>query len=216
MPPYLKVLPPTPVYPASPIPDLTPILAEDLAILYVMLVHEYAEFTERIIDSLNEPQHTFVIHVDLKSPEVRVKLLHSARSRPNVFLVEPEQSQRVNWGGYSAVNATLQTMKYAVDLHRPFHYMQLLSGTSYPIKSNSEIRTELALKPGAIYMDVYDAPSVPHDTMWFHYVECDDRLHRINKLSLLRGIVVLLHQCLLSIFFPSFLMYVCSISDYLE
>jgi Core-2/I-Branching enzyme len=190
MPPYLKVLPPTPIYPAPPIEDTTPVHAEDLAILYVMLVHEYPEFVERIIDSLNEPQHTFIIHVDLKSPEARTKLLRSAESRSNVFLVKPEYSQRVNWGGYSAVNATLQAMKYAVDLDRPFHYMQLLSGTSYPIKSNYEIRTELALRPGAIYMDVHDAPSLPHDTMWFHYVECDDRLHRINRLSLLRGTVV--------------------------
>lgn len=195
MPPYLKVIPPPPMYPAPPIPDFTPINVEDLAVLYVVLVHEYPEFVERIIDSLNEPQHTFVLHVDLKSSEAREKLLRSAESRPNMFLVKPEHSQRVNWGGYSAVNATLQAMKYAVDLDRPFHYMQLLSGTSYPIKSNHEIRSELASKPGAIYMDVHDAPSLPHNTMWFHYVECDDRLHRINKLSLLRGSVTAATMC---------------------
>jgi Core-2/I-Branching enzyme len=195
MPPYLKVLPPTPIYPAPPIADVSPIPEDDLAILYIMLVHEYPEFAERIIDSLNEMQHTFVIHVDLKSSEARTKLLRYAESRHNVFLVKPEHSQRVNWGGYSAVNATLQAMKYAVELDHPFHYMQLLSGTSYPIKSNYEIRTELALRPGAIYMDVHDAPSLPHDTMWFHYVECDDRLHRINRLSLLRGTVVSLLKC---------------------
>jgi hypothetical protein len=65
--------------------------------------------------------------------------------------------------------------------------MQLLSGTSYPIKSNLAIRTELAQQPGAIYMDVFEEPSVPHEAVWFHYVECDDRLHRINKLSIIRG-----------------------------
>jgi hypothetical protein len=54
-------------------------------------------------------------------------------------------------------------MKYAWLLNRPFDYMQLLSGTSYPVRSNVDIRTELSRVPGGtvihvyirIYMDIY-------------------------------------------------------------
>ena len=187
MPDYLKIKPAAPGYPIAASRDLANIPVNEMAILYIMLVHNNSQFVERIINSLNEPQHTFIIHVDLKAVAVREELISTAALKPNVFLVEVERSQRVNWGGYSAVNATIEGMKYAMTLGRHFHYMQLLSGTSYPIKSNLAIRTELAQQPGAIYMDVFEEPSVPHESVWFHYVECDDRLHRIHKLSIIRG-----------------------------
>ena len=186
MPVYVKTIPNAPIYPDPPVANRTAVPAEDIAILYIILVHDHSSFVERIIDSLDEPQHTFVIHVDLKAPDVRANLLHNTQ-RDNIFIVGEEQSQRVNWGGYSVVNATMQSMKYAWDLARPFDYMQLLSGTSYPIKSNADIRADFARKPGAINMDVFEEPSIPDNIMWFHYVECDDQLHRINRLSIIRG-----------------------------
>ena len=64
---------------------------------------------------------------------------------------------------------------------------QLISGTSYPIKSNLAIRTELSQHPGAIYMDVSPGTNQPDPVTWFHYVECDDALHRIARLSVPRG-----------------------------
>jgi hypothetical protein len=160
MPVYLKTIPDALIHPDPPIANKTTVLAEDIAILYIILVHDHSSFVKRIIDSLDEPQHTFVIHVDLKAPDVRANLLHITQ-RENIFIVDEKQSQRVNWGGYSVVNATMQSMKYAWQLARPFHYMQLLSGTSYPIKSNAEIRADFARKPGAIVMDVFEEPSIP-------------------------------------------------------
>lgn len=141
----------------------------------------------RLIDALSESQHTFVVHVDLKFADVRHKLSTFATGRENIFILEDENSVSVTWGGFSVVNATIQGMKYAWLLDRPFDYLQLLSGTSYPIKSNHAIRTELSQQPGGIYMDVVEEPSLPHESMWFHYVECDDRLHRIHRMSIIRG-----------------------------
>ena len=187
MPLYLKAIPPKPSYVALPTPDLSPIPAENIAILYLILVHCHPELVMRLIDALSESQHTFVVHVDLKFPDVRTKLSTFAAGRENVFILEDGNSVSVTWGGFSVVNATIQGMKYAWLLERPFDYLQLLSGTSYPIKSNYAIRTELSQQPRGIYMDVPDEPSLPHESMWFHYVECDDRLHRIHRMSIIRG-----------------------------
>ena len=63
----------------------------------------------------------------------------------------------------------------------------MISGTSYPIKSNLAIRTELSQHPGAIYMDVSPGTNQPDPVTWYHYVECDDALHRIARLSVPRG-----------------------------
>ena len=189
MPVYMKQVPLSPNYPTPPHANITKIPVQEISILYLILAHSHPDFVIRLIDALNEVQHTFVVHVDLKHPEIREKLtiLIAISGRENVFIMEEEFSCSVNWGGYSVVNATIQGMKYAWTLDRTFHYLQLLSGTSYPIKSNEMIRTELSSQPGGIYMDVFHEPSLPYDTMWFHYVECDDRLHRIHRLSVLRG-----------------------------
>jgi len=173
---------PNPSYPK----DITAISPENLSILYVILVHNHPEFVVRLINALDEPQHTFVIHIDKKESEVRTKLLEIRKE--NVFFVDENDSVRVNWGGYSGVNATIQGMKYAWLLNRPFDYMQLLSGTTYPVRSNADIRTELSRVPGAIYMDVKEEPNRPSHEIWQHYVECDDKLHRIHRLSVVRGI----------------------------
>lgn len=167
--------------------NLTAVSPENLSILYIILVHAYPDFVVRLINSLDEPQHTFVLHVDGKETHIRKKLLQILKLRENVYLVDEKDSVRVNWGGYSVVNATIQSMRYAWLLDRPFHYMQLLSGTSYPIKSNLAIRTELSQIPSAIYMDVIEQPNFPSPELWQHYVECDDRLHRIHRISLPRG-----------------------------
>jgi hypothetical protein len=58
-------------------------------------------------------------------PDIRNKLLETAELMENVFVIDQEYSVGVNWGGYSMVNATIQSMKYAWLLDRPFHYMQV-------------------------------------------------------------------------------------------
>ena len=83
MPLYLKAYPPKPSYDTPPIPDLSPIPAENIAILYLILVHSHPELVMRLIDALSESQHTFVVHVDLKFADVRHKLSTFATGREN-------------------------------------------------------------------------------------------------------------------------------------
>jgi hypothetical protein len=182
----MKELPAPPNYTDNPVPNRSPIEIGNMSILYVMLVHNHASFAERLIAALDEPQHTFVIHVDLFATDVYHQLKKMSTGTSNIFVMD-EDRQSVNWGGYSVVNATLQAMKTAWMLQRPFDYMIDISGTSYPIKSNEAIRRELAQKPAAVYMDVHATPNVPPADMWHHYVECDDALHRIGRLTPARG-----------------------------
>ena len=131
MPVFMRDYPKPPDYAPPPEPDRTPIDANDLSIMYVMLVHDHAAFATRIIDALDEPQHTFVIHVDLKAPDEHEILTRMAEKRKhqNVFVMGLESSHRVNWGGYSVVNATVNAMYFALHAGRSFHYLQV----SYPV-----------------------------------------------------------------------------------
>lgn len=165
--------------------------ASNLSIMYVILVHDHPEFVERIVQALHEPQHTFAIHIDKKADHsISKQLFHFSKRHPhlNINFVDDNDRQIVVWGAYSIVNATLSAMRTGWASGRHFDYLVLLSGTSYPIKSNKFIRETLARTPNAVYMEIVDSPSRPSPEMWHHFVECDGALHRIGRLSLPRGI----------------------------
>ena len=194
LPVLTKQIPRPPPRGMYPLPPPKQADHKHLAIMYVMLVHDYADFAIRIINAVREPQHTFVVHIDGKSTPATVAALRNFSAHcEHVHVLGDEQRQRVNWGGFSMVNATLIAMHYAWDAlyigqGRHFDYLIDLSGTSYPIKSNEDIRRALASgKPGAVYMDVQTDASRPMPEMWQMYVECDDALHRIARMPLLRG-----------------------------
>ena len=95
----MKDIPPKP--PQSEIPSTISgeLSAANLSIFYVMLVHDKADFAQRIIRALMEPQHTFVIHVDLKSKSVFNHMkkfaakMNENSTTNNIFLVDKEREQ---------------------------------------------------------------------------------------------------------------------------
>ena len=173
--------------PPARLPQNTILHSDDIAILYIVLLHGHAKFAIRLINALYEKNHTFVIHVDLKAQSVFNEMSTFAATKENIYMLQNGRQDAV-WGGFSIVNATLAAMNFGMNLGRRFDYMIDISGTSYPIKSNRAIRMQLAEKPNAVYMDVQDQPNRPSHDLWYHYVECDGNLHRIGRLPLLRGI----------------------------
>ena len=156
-----------------------------LRVAYLLLVHEQPEQVIRLIKALDEPVHIFFVHVDLKSPETYRCLEAWAEEDKKVFLVPKSQSKRVTWGGWSVVEATLECIKLGLSSNRPFDFMVLLSGSTYPLQSNRHIRTALAAagNQGDILGDIGYEPVVKAPAYWHSYVECDDRLHRVGRLT---------------------------------
>jgi len=150
-----------------------------------VLVHEHPEFVVRLIDALDEPMHTFVIHVDARADTVAAFLSSSLKHRTNIHFLNTDR-ERISWGGFSIVNATLKCIRYAWDHHLHFDYMVDISGTHYPIKSNYYIRKTLAASPNKIHLDSIPFKHLPH--MFHQYVECDGAMHRIGRLPLAKGI----------------------------
>jgi hypothetical protein len=59
-----------------------------------------------------------------------------------------------------------------------------LASTSYPLASNREIKERLAQFPvDANLLYAIMKPARPKPWGWHYFVECDDRLHRIHRLS---------------------------------
>ena len=164
---------------------------ENLNILYAILTHGQANETIRLINTLHEDGHTFVIHVDGKeiADGTHRELSEFASTRSYVHVLPDEYRVRVNWGGFTMVNATLQVMRYALAIDRPdlepldFHKFVHMSATAYPIKSNKRIRQTLSEYPiDANLFWVLGKPTSPHEEAWHYFVECDDAVHRIYRM----------------------------------
>ena len=174
-----------------------------LKLLYVILAHDNANATKRLIEALYEEGflHQFVVHVDAKYEDTQTVLVNYAASRTDVHVVPDPYRVRVNWGGFSMVNATLQALRFAFaldkyddDIAKPkrrlalmFHKLVHLSSSTYPIASNPEIRYKLASYPlDANFLHVIMQPTHPNPYVWHYFVECDDAVHRIYQIPHLR------------------------------
>ena len=161
-----------------------------LRLLYAILTHDNPAATIRLIEALYEPNHQFVIHVDAKFDQTQAALLEYAANKDYVHILSDPYRVRVIWGGFTMVNATLQTLKYAFAVEDSsnqtplsFHKFVHLSSSSYPLASNPEIRHRLAAYPlDANFLHVILQPLKPSNYVWHYFVECDDSLHRIYQL----------------------------------
>ena len=86
---------------------------KDLQLLYAVLTHDNPNATIRLIEALHEDGYTFVVHVDGKesSDSTFDALVAYASIRDYVHVLGHPHRVRVNWGGFSMVNATLQVSK---------------------------------------------------------------------------------------------------------
>ena len=189
--------------------------AKELQLLYVILTHDKPEVTIRLIESVFVPDVTrFVIHVDgkEKSDDTYSALAKytfekndeaEKEGKPEYIRMVPrENCVRVNWGGFSMVDATLKALRtvFGLDYYDDhpdeqggnqsdnphaftFHKLIHIASTTYPLASNTEIRDTLASHPlDANFLHIILKPNVPSTSVWGYFVECDDALHRIHRI----------------------------------
>jgi len=157
----------------------------ELTFCYAIMTHENANETIRLMEALYEPGHRFIIHVDGKegSDDTHAELEAYASTVDYVHILNHPHRVRVNWGGFSMVNATLQMLQYAFEHNLPFDKFIHLASTNYPVASNAKIRQVIASYPvDANLMNIVLKPSRPTHASWHYFVECDDAVHRIYRL----------------------------------
>ncbi len=175
--------------------------SDELQLLYGMLMHRDAQATLRLIDALQGKNTIFVIHVDGKeeSDDAYHTLTQFAKERNDVHILPNNYRVRINWGGFSMVQATLNMLQYTFGLipnddgitkDHPltFHKFIHLAASSYPLHSNTAIRDKLSSFPiDANFIYLIPKPLTPDPRAWHYFVECDDAIHRIYRLTPLTG-----------------------------
>ena len=124
-----------------------------MKINYLILVHNNFDHLNLLINSLDDMDISFFIHVDKKS------FSNYISSKSNVYVLKNRVI--VNWGGFGMVEATLKLMKFATEQINEGYYC-LISGSDYPIKSNEYIKHVLVGKTE--YINILSAP-LPHKPM---------------------------------------------------
>jgi hypothetical protein len=162
------------------------ITSDEIVLLYGILAHDSAEATIRLIEAVDEPTTTCVVHIDSKYEETHRKIKEYASKRERVHVLDHPHRVSVNWGGFSMVNATLQILEYVDDFD--FTHFVHMASTAYPIASNRRIRNTLSQYPkDANFVHIILKPAYPTFERWHYFVECDDRLHRIHRLPPMRA-----------------------------
>ncbi|CBN74781.1 Xylosyltransferase, family GT14 [Ectocarpus siliculosus] len=165
---------------------------EEVRLVYVILAHDEPAQIVRLVDALDDTpgrdRTWFVIHIDAKADDVQQEIKKVFIDRPNVIIMEEDRLD-VAWGGFNVVQASLNAVSLALEREIPFHWLWILSGTTYPIVSNDAIRGKLSSHhPESIFMEVKPSVHKPASTTWHYFVECDSALHRIGRNLIPRGL----------------------------
>jgi Core-2/I-Branching enzyme len=159
---------------------------DEITFCYAIMTHQHPEETIRLIESLYEPGHVFIIHVDAKQISQSTHDIlqqYASNNRPYIHVLDHPYRVRVNWGGFSMVNATLQMLRYSFQHNLQYDKFIHLASSNYPIASNAKIRHSMAQYPiDANLLYVVLKPSRPKQASWHYFVECDDAVHRIYRL----------------------------------
>jgi hypothetical protein len=140
----------------------------DIVVLaYLVLAHEHPAQLGRLVARIAcEHAHVF-IHVDAKAAIEPFR--QAVGARPNVSFVQDRV--RVEWAGYSIVEAILRTLRTA--MKADFRYCLLISGADYPLKSNEDLLAFFsnANEEYITFWRLADRPSWMHKVQYHYWID---------------------------------------------
>ncbi len=99
---------------------------------FLIMAHHKPELLQLILNALDNPYVTFIIHIDRKFKE---KFSLKTKYSKIIFT----KRMRINWGGYSQIKGTLLLLQSALNTGENYSYLHFITGATYPIKPINEI-----------------------------------------------------------------------------
>ena len=103
---------------------------------YLILAHSSFELLRELVSALDSPDNDIYIHIDLKAGDIDKTPFIEAVEHSKICFIKNRVN--VKWAHISVVEATFNLLTEAVKGH--YNYLHLLSGTDFPIKSQSYIQ----------------------------------------------------------------------------
>ncbi len=121
---------------------------------YIILTHKMPEQLLRLVESLDDNESTFFIHIDIKSNLEDFDSLKKFGAK--VQLVKREDSQ---WGKMGINIAVLNGLQAIQTFDKKIERISVLSGQDYPIKSNDYINHFFANSPYSVFIEYWRIPN---------------------------------------------------------
>ena len=149
---------------------------------YLINSHKNANHIYRLINSLNNPDTDFVIHVSkTASKGFNEGLKNLFMSYNNVYFCKRETGIHY---GFGIVQATINGMETLIKNGSKFDYFHLLSGQDYPIKPNEEIFNFFKENKGKEFMYFWKMSPKEGEVNFNNHPWGDHRqLFRINRFN---------------------------------
>ena len=127
-----------------------------MKLTYIIMAHKLPEQLVRLVQRLDTPDATFLIHVDRKTDDgIYRQILHSLEGRNNVYFLE---RRRVYYCDFTHVAVALGALREQRELGIPFDYVLLLTGQDYPTRSGAQLQAYLAAHAGRSFMEYFPLP----------------------------------------------------------
>ena len=124
-----------------------------MTVAYLIATHDAPNQTRRLIEALSSNMARFFIHVDAKASLSAFSAIHGSAVR---FI---EKRQRVYWGDFSQVQASLNLIEAALAADPQCERLVLLSGSDFPLRSGSYIEQFFAANAGKEFINSVPIPS---------------------------------------------------------
>ncbi|XP_008333823.1 beta-1,3-galactosyl-O-glycosyl-glycoprotein beta-1,6-N-acetylglucosaminyltransferase 4 [Cynoglossus semilaevis] len=115
---------------------------------YSLVVHKSAPMVERILHAIYAPHNIYCLHYDQKSSPSFIRTMKNlARCIPNVFITSKLES--VEYAHITRLYADLNCLSDLLKSEVKWKYVINMCGQDFPLKSNSELVTELTRLNGS-------------------------------------------------------------------
>ncbi|CAE8702832.1 unnamed protein product [Polarella glacialis] len=160
--------------------DYRPARHVALAVLILAAYRQQAEFVKHLVQTLWDPRHSFLIHVDPKS-EPAGELLHDLRSwtatEPSLSAnVHVHSEVVVKRSGASLLAAELYGLRELLQASEGWQYFLVLSDSDQLVRPPDFLQRLLALHLGSSFINTEVFRGRPKSVA----VECADRVHSVR------------------------------------
>lgn len=122
-----------------------------MKLAYIITAYASASQLKRLVDTLDKPHHSFVIHIDKRQEEVFQETKQVFSGRSNVHLMEDRY--KIWWGRMNFSRSIFSAMGYLVDQGIDYDYALLISEVDYPIKPVDQIEQFFEDNAGKNFID---------------------------------------------------------------
>src|SRR3954453_2826522 len=111
-----------------------------MKLVYIVLAYKLPEMLIRLVDALDRPSTSFLVHVDSKTDDMTFQAMVDGLARhSNVHFLE--ERIECHWAEFGRVAASLAGLRQFVTDAETGDRVVLLSGQDYPIKSLNGIES---------------------------------------------------------------------------